>query len=110
MAKINLVGPDSYTKSPATREETPENGWSFKRIVDALNTMMTEVYAAVGAIGTTAPGPLDTYTVATQPDATENARKMIYVSDGAEGDPIVAFSDGTIWRRCDTNAEIAGEA
>lgn len=108
MAKIELFAPDSHAKSPATRDETPENGWSFKRVVDAINAMMTEIYAAIGTIGSTAPGPLDEYDVAGVPDATGNARKMIYVSDGADGDPIVAFSDGTIWRRVDTNDEIAG--
>lgn len=108
MAKVELIAPDSYAKSPATRDETPENGWSFKRVLDSINAMMTEIYAAIGTIGSTAPGPLDEYTVATQPDASENARRLIYVSDGAAGSPIVAFSDGTIWRRCDTNDEIAG--
>jgi hypothetical protein len=32
---------------------------------------------------------------------------MIYVSDGAAGLPIAAFSDGTNWLRCDTRAVIS---
>lgn len=44
MSQTTLQGPDSKTKLPTTRDETAENGWSFKRIVDAINTMFTEVY------------------------------------------------------------------
>jgi hypothetical protein len=45
------------------------------------------------------------YTVATAPSAAQaTAGAMIYVSDGAAGLPIAAFSDGTNWLRCDTRA------
>ena len=47
-----------------------------------------------------------TYTVATAP-ATETAGKVIYVSDGAAGSPVLAFGDGTNWLRCDTLAAIS---
>ena len=51
---------------------------------------------------------LTTYTVASAPSAsTSGAGTMIYVSDGAAGSPIVAFSDGTDWLRSDTRAAIA---
>jgi len=50
---------------------------------------------------------LRTYTVATVPAAASNARVLIYVSNGAAGAPIVAFSDGTNWKRLDTLANIA---
>lgn len=46
------------------------------------------------------------YTVATVPAAT-TAGQMIYVSNGAQGNPIMAFSDGTNWLRVDTRAAIA---
>jgi cytoskeletal protein CcmA (bactofilin family) len=53
---------------------------------------------------------LPTYTVAggtaAPSAATAGAGTMIYVSDGAAGDPIVAFSDGTNWLRVDTRAAI----
>lgn len=49
---------------------------------------------------------LTAYTVATAP-ATATAGKLIYVSDGAAGSPIVAFGDGTDWLRCDTGAAIS---
>ena len=56
-------------------------------------------------------GPLvvsDTFTVATVPAASaENVGGMIYVSNGAAGHPIIAFSDGTNWLRVDTRAAIS---
>ena len=48
-----------------------------------------------------------TYTVATAPSAASIAGSLIYVSDGAAGSPILAFSDGTNWKRSDTGATIA---
>jgi len=50
---------------------------------------------------------LRTYTVATVPAAAANARCLIYVSNGAAGSPVVAYSNGTAWIRMDTNAAIA---
>jgi hypothetical protein len=50
---------------------------------------------------------LPTYTVAGVPSASANARKLIYVSNGAAGSPVVAFSNGTSWLRCDTLAAIS---
>ena len=49
-----------------------------------------------------------TYTVATAPSAASIAGSLIYVSDGAAGSAILAFSDGTDWKRSDTGATIAG--
>lgn len=50
-----------------------------------------------------------TYTVATAPSAsTAGAGTLIYVSDGAGGAAILAFSDGTNWKRSDTGATISG--
>ena len=46
------------------------------------------------------------YTVATVPPASP-AGQLIYVSNGAAGSPILAFSNGTNWLRCDTGAAIA---
>lgn len=49
-----------------------------------------------------------TYTVAGAPSAsTAGAGTLIYVSNGAAGSPILAFSDGTNWKRSDTGATIA---
>ena len=49
-----------------------------------------------------------TYTVAGAPSASDaGAGTLIYTSNGAAGSPILAFSDGTNWKRSDTGATIA---
>lgn len=48
-----------------------------------------------------------TYTVASAPDASAHTGAIIYVSNGAAGSAILAFSDGTNWKRSDTGATIA---
>lgn len=50
-----------------------------------------------------------THTVANVPAAANYAGGVIYVSNGAAGSPILAFSDGTNWLRSDTAAAIAAE-
>lgn len=69
---------------------------------------VTSTNGFVGAITGNVVGAvtLPTYTVATAP-TTETAGKLIYVSNGAAGSPIVAFGDGTNWLRCDTGAAIS---
>lgn len=48
------------------------------------------------------------YTVAGAPSASAaGAGTVIYVSNGAAGSPILAFSDGTNWKRSDTGGTIA---
>lgn len=49
---------------------------------------------------------LDSYTVATVPDATAYESGMIFVSDETGGS-IPAFSDGTDWRRVTDRAVIS---
>lgn len=46
-----------------------------------------------------------TFTVATLPSPV--ASGIIYVSDGAAGNPVLAFSDGTNWLRSDTRAAVS---
>ena len=49
-----------------------------------------------------------TYTVASAPSASSaGAGTLIYVSNGAAGSAILAFSDGTNWKRSDTGGTIA---
>lgn len=49
-----------------------------------------------------------TYTVASAPSASDaGAGTIIYVSNGAAGSAILAFSDGTNWKRSDTGGTIA---
>jgi len=58
--------------------------------------------------GTTVfPVRLPIYTISTAPAAAANTGSMIYVSNGAAGLPIVAFSDGALWIRVDTRTVIA---
>jgi hypothetical protein len=48
-----------------------------------------------------------TYDVAGAPDASNYvAGTIAYVSNGAAGSPILAFSDGTDWLRSDTGTAI----
>jgi len=48
-----------------------------------------------------------TYTVAGAPSAASIAGTVIYVSNGAAGQPVLAFSNGTNWLRVDTLATIS---
>lgn len=48
-----------------------------------------------------------TYTVAGAPSAASLAGTVIYVSNGASGSPVLAFSNGTNWLRVDTLATIS---
>jgi len=49
-----------------------------------------------------------TYTVANAPSASDaGAGTIVYVSNGAAGSAILAFSDGTDWKRSDTGATIS---
>ncbi len=43
-----------------------------------------------------------TLTVATVPDATISTGGLIYVTNGANGSPVIAFSNGASWLRVDT--------
>lgn len=48
----------------------------------------------------------DSYTVATLPAAADNPRLTVYVSDEAGG-AVLAFSDGTSWRRVTDRAVVS---
>ena len=60
-----------------------------------------------GPVTFSRPVQLPTYTVATVPTAVGNDGSLIYVSNGAAGAEVVAFSDGTDWLRVDTKLTIA---
>lgn len=61
----------------------------------------------LGGIRRLAAVQLQDYTVATVPSAAKLVGGIIYVTNGAAGDPVVAFSNGTNWLRCDTLATIS---
>lgn len=74
---------------------------NFSGPVNSTNGFVGDVTGAI---------KLPTFTVATAPSAvTAGAGTMIFVSDGAAGSPVVAFSDGTDFLRVDTRAAIADE-
>lgn len=75
---------------------------TFNGAVGATGSV-TSTAGFVGAI------TLKSYTVATAATfgASGHTGMVIYVSDGATGSPVVAFSDGTDWLRCDTLSAIA---
>lgn len=60
----------------------------------------------VDTLVATNPVVLPTYTVASAPAAAP-AGSIAYISNGAAGNPVIAFSDGTDWLRSDTRAAIA---
>ena len=75
----------------------------------ASTTFSGPVTSTAGFVGdVTGAIKVPTYTVASAPSAsTAGAGTLIYVSNGAAGSPILAFSDGTNWKRSDTGATIA---
>jgi hypothetical protein len=54
------------------------------------------------------PVTLSSYDVAGVPDATDFEGAVIFVTDGAEGSPTIAWSDGTNWIEEDGTAIDAG--
>ena len=51
------------------------------------------------------------YTVATLPTASESSGEVIYVSDGDDGSPCLAYCDGTNWLRIEIGTAVsAGSA
>ena len=55
----------------------------------------------------TAPVILPSYTVANLPAAAAFPGHILYCSNGAAGQPVLAFSNGTNWLRSDTRANVA---
>lgn len=53
------------------------------------------------------PTPLASIAVADLPSAADYPNHVIYCSNGAAGSAILAFSDGTNWKRSDTGATVA---
>lgn len=62
---------------------------------------------ADATISSPLPAKLPSYTVASVPAAASFTGALIYVSNGAAGSPMVAFSNGTNWLRVDTGGAIA---
>lgn len=75
----------------------------------AQTTFSGPIVSTNGFIGdVTGATKVPTYTVSGAPSASAaGAGTVIYVSDGAAGSPILAFSDGTNWKRSDTGGTIS---
>ncbi|MGB1651220.1 MAG: hypothetical protein ACPHEP_09340 [Acidimicrobiales bacterium] len=71
----------------------------------ASTTFSGPVTATNGFVGDI---KVPSYTVANAPSASDaGAGTIVYVSNGAAGSAIIAFSDGTNWKRSDTGATIS---
>lgn len=99
MAQTTLNPPATNYMPPNTGDGT-EAGDSIKRLVDKLNLMMTELYAAAAAATADAAAPkAPSFTVANAPTAaSRGAGAMIYVTNGNAGAACLAISDGTNWK------------
>lgn len=74
----------------------------------ASTTFSGPVTSTNGFVGSvTGAIKVPTYTVAGAPSAASIAGTVIYVSNGAAGSPVLAFSNGTNWLRVDTLATIS---
>jgi len=70
----------------------------------ATTTFSGPVNSTAGFVGDI---EVPTYTVDNAPSAADIAGTVIYVSNGAAGAAILAFSNGTDWKRSDTGATIS---
>jgi hypothetical protein len=71
----------------------------------ASTTFSGPVTSTAGFVGDIKVPP---YTVANAPSAASaGAGTLVYVSNGAAGAAILAFSNGTDWKRSDTGATIS---
>ena len=70
----------------------------LQEVISALAYRVNRMMSLDGSDGMTGPLVVKTYTVATVPTAADSTQGIIYVSDETGGS-IIAFSDGTNWRR-----------
>ncbi len=47
------------------------------------------------------------FSVVTLPAASQNIRRLVWVTDGADGSPCLAVSDGTDWLRIDPGSPVS---
>lgn len=87
---------------PTDRKPLEPNG-RFKLEWDTFFSVLLNAVNAVSQGGLVAP---KVHTVATVPSAAD-AGRVIYVSNGAAGLPILAFSDGVNWLRVDDRTAIS---
>lgn len=79
----------------------------FKVVTNATEiTGVTDLRALNITLKSAALVQAPSYTVATLPSAVTYARGLIYVSNEAGG-AVIAFSDGTVWRRVTDRAQVS---
>lgn len=103
MTQETLVGPDGDHLPPNTNDQTPERGWSFKKIIDSLNTMLTDLYdginskAAVSYTAVTADDTAGTVDIDTGLNTITAAIVQILRSDAVvTADAGVSWINGTV--------------
>lgn len=62
----------------------------------------------LATVSANVPGPANSFTVATVPDAEANTGRLIWVTDGNAGEPCPAISDGLDWLVVTLGTAIAG--
>jgi len=71
----------------------------------AWNTIL-EIFGLADSGSSTVIFQAATYTVSTLPAAATYPRGIIYVSNEAGG-AVLAFSDGSVWRRCTDRVQVS---
>lgn len=82
MAQTTLEGPTDPRHGPATNDETPERGWSFKRIIAAINANFDELYTLVSGITAPELAFLDGVTAG---DPATASKALVAGADGKVG-------------------------
>lgn len=89
--------PNKQIADPDTGRLALEWDAFFAALVSAVNAVSQDSLVAARS-----------YTFATVPSAVDSgAGRMIFVSNGAAGQPVLAFSDGANWLRVDTRTPIS---
>lgn len=74
---------------------------------EAAAEASAESAAEASSYAATVPGPDNVFTVETAPEVDETQLgRVIFVTDGADGQPCAAICDGVIWRQVALGAEI----
>jgi hypothetical protein len=97
-SEVITIGTTLHIAGPPTGD-APTNLYAL--FIDSGNTRLDGDLIVNGVVVN------NTYTVAGVPTASSYTGGTIYVSNGAAGSPVLAFSNGTNWLRCDTLAAVA---
>lgn len=94
MEKLSLQSPNLQV-----RKDDYESDRTYTGILNLARDIRKSFQTVSDAVNDLFKGPrLPNYTVSGVPSASENTRRLIYISDESGG-AVPAFSDGTNWRR-----------